>query len=101
MENHSDDNRFKNLKLLIGLRTKRSFPIECNDAFVVAQSEHDNTMYSSIFIDGAQIKNTIKSMQDLAVQIDHLLNRDWVWMGATDLYVTCHGMGLPTLPFWE
>lgn len=81
---------------VVGLRDPDSHPCSANGAFVIAMNNENNKIISCVFVNGAQIICNYETSQTIL----YLMERNWEFMGESDLYVTCHGMGLPSKPFW-
>ena len=89
--------------ILVGLRSPGSSPCEKHGAVVVARRVGflDGHIQICTFHDGAEIKGLLLSPESMDSQLNALKDREWTPMGDSDVYVTTHGMGLGTPPFWE
>ena len=75
--------------------------MEKHGAFIAVKKVDDADTQICTFHDGAEIVGILSSLESVNSQLNALKDRGWVSMGDSDLYVTCHGMGLPQAPFWD
>lgn len=90
-----------NFDILIGLRSPTTSPLERNGAFIASKRVEDQYIKICTFHDGAEIIGVMCSPDSLNSQLTALKDREWMLMGDSDIYVTCHGMGEPQTPFWN
>jgi len=97
---------YNGLTLLTGYRHPSSPCVQedAHGAFVVAKWCDEYYYRCCIFYDGAEIRFVYNDREEVNDQVDRLRERGWVPIReASDMYVTCHGMGLPESgrPFWK
>lgn len=91
------------LLFLAGVRHPDTIPISAHGCFLIAikQNEINDKALVCTFFDGYSFisvhpKHTAFNIFDELIQ-----ERNWKNMEEHDIYVSCHGMGNPKIPFWD